>query len=241
MSRKFKVNENPYDSGVELFQKKTMTINPGVTVLVGCNGIGKTTLLKLIENELKKKDIPVAHFDNLSDGGSSSRSESLYYGDFEFFAECLQSSEGENIVLNLVNLSKKLGIFIRTGQYNLRKNKLAAAFASAAGNDKDNTEKKISNERWILFDAVDSGLSVDNILDLKEGLFKTILENEKEKEVYILVSANEYEMASGESCFDVYHGEYLSFKAYEEYKSFIIDSRKWKEDRDSKLNCDDGE
>ena len=93
-------------------------------------------------------------------------------------------------------------------------------------------ESNRSKERWILFDAVDSGLSVDNIVDLKEGLFRTILENEKEKDVYIIVSANEYEMANNESCFDVYHGEYVTFKDYDAYRDFILKSREWKESRD---------
>lgn len=236
MSREFKLNTDPNDNGIDLFKKKSITINPGVTVLVGCNGIGKTTLLKSIKARLEKEAIPAAHFNNLLDGGSNARSESAYYGDFEFFALSLQSSEGENIVLNLINLSKELGEFIRTGQYNVRKNALADAFKRANGSESDESTKKISNERWILFDAVDSGLSVDNIVDLKEGLFNTILENEKEKEIYIIISANEYEMANGESCFDVYHGEYLAFKDYEEYRTFILNSRKWKEKRDLELN-----
>ena len=56
-----------------------------------------------------------------------------------------------------------------------------------------------------MLDAVDSGLSVDNIVDVKEQLFKTILEYNYGNEIYIVISANEYEMARGEQCFDVYN------------------------------------
>lgn len=52
-----------------------MTINPGVTVLVGCNGIGKTTFLRQLRNKLKKSDIPYIEYDNLHDGGNNSVSE----------------------------------------------------------------------------------------------------------------------------------------------------------------------
>jgi len=232
MSREIKLFLDPYDLGFDMYKKKTVSINPGVTVLVGCNGIGKTTFLKDIETKLKKEGIPLAYFDNLLEGGSNSRSERAFYGDFEFLATSLQSSEGENIVLNLINLSKKLGEFIRTGHYKTRENALANIFKQVDDTKGETEESNRSKERWILFDAVDSGLSVDNIVDLKEGLFRTILENEKEKDVYIIVSANEYEMANNESCFDVYHGEYATFKDYDAYRDFILKSREWKESRE---------
>ena len=44
MSRIFKLNKDPYDTCEILFKKKEVEIMPGVTVLVGCNGTGKTTL-----------------------------------------------------------------------------------------------------------------------------------------------------------------------------------------------------
>ena len=95
---------------------------------------------------------------------------------------------------------------------------------------------KIIPERWILLDAVDSGLSVDNIVDIKEGLFKTILEYNYGNEIYMVISANEYEMARGEQCFDVYNGKYITFKNYEEYRSMILESKKWKEERVKVMN-----
>ena len=53
MSRKFTLIKDYYDEGFNLYKKKTITIKPGVTVLVGCNGIGKTTLLHQIRDRLK--------------------------------------------------------------------------------------------------------------------------------------------------------------------------------------------
>lgn len=229
MKRKIKLWKDPYNCGFDLYKKKTVEISSGVTVLVGCNGIGKTTLLNNIEEFLKKDNIPVLHFNNLSDGGSNSRSEKAFMGDFSFLAQSMSSSEGENIVLNLFDLAVKIGAFIKTGIAKGKYNPFAEVFKKHI---EDNKEEKISNERWILFDAVDSGLSIDNIVDLKEGLFKTIIENETEKEIYIIVSANEYEMANGEHCFDVYNGKYITFKDYEEYRSMILENRKWKEERE---------
>ena len=57
MSRKFVLEKDYYEEGVNLYKKKTVTINSGVTVLVGCNGIGKTTFLHQIRDRLKKQNL----------------------------------------------------------------------------------------------------------------------------------------------------------------------------------------
>jgi hypothetical protein len=102
-------------------------------------------------------------------------------------------------------------------------------FAKCFGNtDNDESEKEPVKERWILLDAIDSGLSVDNIVKLKEELFKTILEYNEGNEIYIIVSANEYEMARQEQCFDVYNGKYITFNDYEEYRQFILETNEIK-------------
>ena len=50
-------------------------------------------------------------------------------------------------------------------------------------------------------------------------------------QLYIIVSANSYELASNENCFDIINGEYVAFNSYEDYKQFILDSRKLKDER----------
>ena len=47
-------------------------------------------------------------------------------------------------------------------------------------------------------------------------------------EIYIVVSANEYEMARDEQCFDVYNGKYVKIKDYEEYRNLVLQSKEWK-------------
>ena len=230
MGRKFKLWKDPYDCGIDLYKKKTIEIKTGVTVLIGCNGIGKTTLLHCIKDSLKKEKIPCMEFNNLIEGGNSSRQESLYKGDFSFLATSACSSEGENIMLNITKLAVKIGEFVRTGIYQGEVSALAKSFQKSLGVEGESPEIQ-SNERWILFDAVDSGLSVDNIVELKEDLFRIILEHSFGKEIYIVISANEYEMAHGEQCLDVHNGKYITFKNYEEYRNMILESRKWKEER----------
>lgn len=230
MSRKFKLIKDYYYENEKIFEKGTITIEPGVTVLVGCNGAGKTTLLKQIESNLEKEDIPCLHFDNLHDGGSNSISKALYEDNFSFVAESWESSEGENIFLNIVNIIERIGNFIRTGEDDSTFNRLAKAFEKTKVNNEE-YKKEVSNERWILLDAVDSGLSIDSVVELKEKIFKLILENNFGKDIYIVVSANEYEMCRGENCFDVISGKYISIKSYEKYRNVILKSREKKDKR----------
>lgn len=232
MSRKFKLSKDYYDEGFSLYKKSTITIKSGVTVLVGCNGIGKTTLLHQIQDRLNKENIPCIKFDNLQDGGSKSISENAFYNDFEFVATAMQSSEGENIVMNMGNFARRLGDFVRNGEdpKDKKSRDFAKLFKSIEEGQKEK-EVEIPKERWILLDAVDSGLSVDNIVDIEEQLFKTILEHNYGNEIYIVISANEYEMSRGEQCFDVYNGKYIKFKDYEEYRNLILQSKEWKYER----------
>lgn len=236
MGRKINIiNKGYYDENEVLYKKKSIEIKPGVTVLAGCNGIGKTTLLHQIESFLKKENIPCLMFDNLKDGGQNSISYHSLLEDFTFVATAIRSSEGENIVMNIGNLAARLNKFVRTGDSsnNDRYDKFFKVMEKLINkdSDKDKEEKETPNERWILLDAIDSGFSVDNIVDLKEDLFKTILEYNFGNEIYIIVSANEYELCRGEQCFDVYNGKYITFKDYEDYREFILRSRGWKEKR----------
>ena len=92
---------------------------------------------------------------------------------------------------------------------------------------------KNTKKIFILLDAIDSGLSIDYVIELKKDLFKTILSDTLSKgiETYIVVSANEYEMARNEKCFLIPDMKYKTFKNYDEYRDFIIESRNKKNKR----------
>ena len=217
--RKFKLERDYYEEGEKIFKKSSIAIQPGVTVLVGCNGAGKTTLLKQIEHALKVEKIPCVKYDNLHEGAGNAVSEAAFFEDFGLVAQLMCSSEGENISLNIGMFATKLRMFVNTGK---TKSRLPVLH--------ENNNENESNERWILFDAIDSGLSIDNIEEIKD-LFNLIIEDGAEKDVYIIVSANEYELARGEQCFDVYNGKYVTFSDYEDYRNFILKSREKKNQR----------
>ncbi len=205
MVRKFKIDNDAYGEGIKMYNKATIEIVSGVTVLVGCNGAGKSTLLKQLYRMVQKENIPCVMFDNLKDGGDRARMNAEFCGDMTFLGTSLCSSEGENIRLNMQRFSDMI--------IKMFKN-----------NPQD-------QEYWIFADAVDSGFSIDNIVELKENLFEEILDIHKKKDVYIVVSANAYEMARGENCFDVVNGRYVPIKSYEKYRSVVLRSRDKKNKR----------
>lgn len=228
--RNFRFPKDVYNEGINIYKKGSATIHPGITVLVGCNGSGKTTLMRIIREKLERNKIPLIYYNNLSDGDTNSMQEALMSGNMKFLIESSISSEGERIVLNLRNVIDQILYFIKNRT--LKKSSstsLMEALRRAYGtNDKDELDSD-SDELWILIDAADSGLSIDNIIDLKFVLNRAILDNRTGTTFYIVVSCNEYEMCDGEQCFDVQKMKYVSIKSYSKFKKVILDSRKYKD------------
>lgn len=207
--------KDPYDMGFSPCSARSVTLTQGLNILVGCNGAGKTTLIENIKSQLKDEKVPFVAYDNLTNGGLSNATNGFNF-DARMLANLVVSSEGERISLNIGKLVSGLRHFVITGQTS--KNRSVAI----------NT-----NERWLLFDAVDSGYSIDNVLEFKsvmEMIAKDALDNGIN--LYIIVSANSYEMAAGEKCIDVMTGKPVEFTSYDEYKKFIMRTR---EKKDRKL------
>lgn len=209
LSRKFKIIRNYLEKDQILYRKANIEFNSGLTVLVGCNGSGKTTLITQLKRLLDKEKISYTSFNNLFDGGENARSWAGYIGNFSFLTNAIMSSEGENILMNIVNYAAKIGRAVT------------------------DTLAKESKELWVFFDATDSGLSIDGIKEIKNELFPIIEEDCKTNgvELYIIVSTNAYEFANGEQCFDVYNCKYRTFENYDEYSKFICKSREIKDKR----------
>lgn len=205
MSRHFTLYDDWYGDDVKIFKKNNIEIKTGVTILVGCNGAGKTTLLHQIKQSLENRNIPVLLHDNKTQGERRVKDYSVFSGNFEMVARLLSNSEGENIVNVLEDVARKMGRLTR--------------------------DYPDSKEIWFLFDAIDSGLSIDNVLDIKEQLISTVMEYNPDKDIYFVISANSYEFARNENCLDVINGEYIRFKDYEDYRDFILNSKKQKLER----------
>ena len=131
------------------------------------------------------------------------------------------------IICHIRLITSKLRKFIIDGDIGSEVDKLAKIFRPDLEED-----EIITKERWILLDAVDSGYSIDNVIELKE-LFNLILYDSHKLgyEVYIVVSANEYELAADMNCLDVAEGKYVTFDEYDNFKKFILKSREKKNKR----------
>ena len=200
--KKIKLDTRPYDR--KLYARRSVEFDPGITVLVGCNGTGKSTMLDYIESSLKQGKIPYISFNNMTEGGSSIADRAMFHGNVSLAATAFVSSEGERIGLAVGQFIRDIGAFVK----------------------RNRGEKEI----WTLFDAMDSGWSIDNIEETKNFFKEVLLPDTKDQDVYIVISGNQYSVAEGEECIDVQTCKHIRFKSYEEYKQFVLDTRKKKDE-----------
>jgi Fe-S cluster assembly ATPase SufC len=207
MSRTFKISKNAIieQTRTNLYNTELFKFEPGVTILVGCNGFGKSTLLKQIEYQLKNEyQLPYVKYDNYNDG-LPLQEQTAQNQEYKTFSIMLQSSEGENIIIRSSLIGRKIGKMFRNNP--------------------------LADEYYILLDGVDSGLSIDNMVDLKKHLFDLIINDNKNKDVYIICSANSYEMTIGYKCMNILTGEDIYFNTYYDYKAFILKTKEIKDNR----------
>ena len=89
-----KIPEDYLDLGYSLYGRDEVTIRPYLTVLVGCNGSGKSTFLKIVESEIKgNEDTLVIKYNHLWDGRYA-KDKALLRGDMETAARMFMASEG---------------------------------------------------------------------------------------------------------------------------------------------------
>lgn len=230
---------DPYDCGMSTTRPKQIELKPGLTVLVGCNGAGKTTLIKNIKSECIDHKIPVHMWtnDDSSNSALSILGTAIGVGEGveEFGATVADgvnlwtASEGESLVMRVARQSGHIRKMLDDGKLPTRRNMFAAAF----GDDGEEEKKIDTNIRVIMFDASDSGVSIDHVVELKEHFINPMLDyaNRHDIELYLIIASNEYELCDGTPCFDVMSGKYVTFNNYVEYKKFILDTRKRKEKR----------
>lgn len=176
----------------------TVKIYPGYTPLIGKNGSGKTTLLHQIKEYVRKnQDYCFIEYSNYTDGGNTAIDRYLNVtGQMDKFALAACSSEGQRIMINAGDIFGQIGSVVR---------------------DKSNNKKIV-----ILFDALDSGTSIDNIREFVR-LFHLIVEDAKKrgKEVYIISACNSYELIKNEDSIYAQTGKHMTFNDYETYADFI--------------------
>lgn len=204
---KFKITRDPYEEKVYIYSRASVEINPGITVLVGCNGAGKSTLIRHIKYNCEEQKLDYINFDNLIDGGHNARDKFAFHDRFDLLSTAICSSEGEELSMNIGIQLGRIGKKIRQMDDN--------------------------KSLFIFFDASDSGLSIDNVIEIKSVFDDCVIPDAKNKgiDVYVIIAANEYEMTDGQDCIDVSTLSHVTFKTYDDYKKYIIKNRERKDKR----------
>lgn len=191
-----KIPTKPYDEE-KIYSKTEHNFNEGITILVGKNGAGKSTILRYLKEKCHKEKLPLFSYDNYVEGGDTAMSKYGYYGDTTALATAFCSSEGQQIYMNFSYMMQSLGGFVR--------------------------KYKGAEKVVLAFDAVDSGLDLANIADIRNFLEDVVKDIRKNgTEVYVLITANSYGFVKNSRCYDVAKNKEITFNSYEEYEKFII-------------------
>lgn len=205
--RNFTVWKDFYGLKYDMYKTDFVTLESGLTVLSGCNGAGKTSLILQLQQELEKQGIMNLTYNDVIHGRNRAMDDALNVKyDIKLLGILATSSEGEQLYHNLAEFARKIGDAVRR------------------------CAKINKRELWIFLDASDSGLSIDKIEELKKFIRMVLDDAAKSKiDMYFVVAANEYEMCRGEQCYYLPDMEYKEFKTYDDYRQAILDSRKYKD------------
>ena len=217
-----RLSADPYNDNRHFCSRKSAVFREGLTFLVGCNGIGKSTLIKDIQGQLKERGTPCLVFDNLGEEGGEGRGHHMFglhaLGVKEAYGEKIDGMEALNDFFSLSEGEKIFKAF-RSFFYKVR-----ACIE----------EYRDFGELWLLFDAIDSGLSVNIIDEIKRSILPALRKMAPDDmQLYVIMSCNSYEMCNGYACFSVHKGKYVSIKTYGQFHKEVLGSWGYKVQRDS--------
>lgn len=221
---KIKITRDPYEYYDYLYEKNYINLRKNsITCFIGCNGSGKTTLLNSIKNRLMKecvvkvikKDFYSGMVDNLVRvlSGEEEKRPDLYLIEFNKRTDITNNYNDHFFNSFEQNYSSTgEGVAIRFGKY-----------ASLIGGA---ISKLHDCKLMIMFDDCDAGTDISMISEIK-GILDLIVKDCKERniEYYIMLTSNSFEMARGMNCVSVHDFSKHKFTDYEDYKSFVLDSR----------------
>jgi len=198
------VDKRPFDESWKLYTCEKFTFKPGINSLVGCNGSGKSTLINMfLLPALRKKNIGYLEHNDRKDGGNTHMQRLLFQDDFQNLANMAFSSEGERIV---------------------------CALDPIFGSLRSNFNKHKGERFFIIMDAIDSGMSIDEIIEIRNTFLDVIIPDAKDTfdvDLYIIIAANNYEWCNDSRIHNIciYNSAELTFSNYEDYKEHILASR----------------
>ena len=179
-----------------------------INIIVGRNGHGKTSFMTALEDHVrKKKNCIVLSWNDNEYGRSNGMSKMAYAEDYEGVASMFGVSEGQRMWASIGRF------FISRSGAIVRRKPPGAKYV------------------YLLADQVDSGLDVHQINELKKVFRELIIPdmNKLGLTVFVIMSANSFEMVVGEDCIDPVTRSHTFFDTLEEYIEYIDDQYKWAE------------
>ena len=174
-----------------------------ITIVVGRNGYGKSSLLSGIDAAFKNNpNVLVVHWSDNEYGRGNAMDTLLWNDDIEGLASMAFHSEGQK-------MRESFGRFF------------LAKVGSAVR--RINPEDGIDTA-FLLVDQLDSGLDVHQINLVKQIFRDTIIPDMKSrgiKKVYVVMTANSYEMVRGEECIDPITRMHFKFDCAEDFNAYI--------------------
>lgn len=216
--QEFRIPSYYYDEDRKLFENEKLVLEDNsITCLIGCNGTGKTTIVKEIEATIRRRNAYEIR------------------GKYMDFRGCFKDEEyNDEIYLSFNKHSK----FVNSEQDALINTGLLSCSSTGEGvlhrygmtlptlGDEIRNPKNKGKKLYLFFDDCDAGTSIDMIQDIKD-VFNLIINDCKQNEItyYIILTANSYEMCKDADCISVHNFEHKKFNSYEEYKQFVLESR----------------
>ena len=191
--RRFYFENNYNDS-----ETKYAAFHPNIlTIVIGCNGYGKTSFLRGLENHLGRKHVECISWSDSRDGRTNGMSQFLWSDDIDGLSSMAFHSEGQAM---LASFGRKC---VQLIGHKVR-------------------HREGLKELFVLVDQIDSGLDVHMINEVKKT-FKIIIEDMKKRgiDAYIVMSANSYTLVKGEYCIDPVTRRPIIFNNYDEYANYI--------------------
>lgn len=222
-------NKNYYIEGT-LYKANKLTLQANdVYCLVGCNGIGKSTILYQMihdnDNSLKETAYDLKDDYNAFSNLFNSKKKNEYN---EFYISInkdtkLNIKDDDSILHNL------FGNFMSTGEQNVHN------ILPNLPNIIESLNKLENKELYVMIDDLDVGVSIDVLIELAKIIDKLELKLKKLNiNYYIVITANSYELARRFKCIDVINMKEISFKDYDDYANYVSETRKYKDTRNKK-------
>lgn len=187
----------PFTGYYDGHRKFHVGFTKGITTLIGKNGCGKTSMVRELEYWLKKENIPVYLYIQ-DDKGKDVHHSGFNGGSFAATSVYHCASEGERIIVTCGYMLSDIKRFIQKH--------------TELGHDKI----------FVLFDGLDSGLSIDNIIQVRE-VFDLLIKDYPN--LYIVNTANNYEMLKDTRCVHAKTGRDVKIKTYSGFVKFIAKAK----------------